>query len=249
MSALLALLPLLLAIAIGIGIGLLGGGHLSNLLGWRPAAWEVAAGAIAVAVVADAFPWRGVAPFVLSLGSTAALIYVAWMNRRVGGMIVVAVGLAMNLVPILVNGGMPVSADALVSAGTVTTAELPEVELTGPRHLATSDDLARQLGAVVPLPIGLVISAGDLVALLGLVLVTQAVLRRRQVRMGGPAPPSRKPRVTLDTYQEALNTLGEGPADNTHGISAEHVTAGASGNVRAVPLRPAGRCSRRPTAR
>lgn len=38
MSALLALIPVLVAIAIGIGIGLLGGGNLGNLLQWRPAA-------------------------------------------------------------------------------------------------------------------------------------------------------------------------------------------------------------------
>lgn len=239
MSALLALIPVLVAIAIGIGIGLLGGGNLGNLLQWRPAAWEVAA-AIAVQVLADAFSWSGVVPFILGLASVAALVYVAWMNRRVGGMVVVAIGLAMNLVPMLINGGTPVSAEALVSSGAVEQAQVASVQLTGPRHLADADDLLRPLGAVVPLPIGLVISFGDLVALLGVTLVTQAVLRRRQVRAGGPAPPARNPRVTLATYQEALETLGQGPADNRNGVEVEHVTLGSSGNVRPVPMRNAG---------
>lgn len=239
MSALLALIPVLVAIAIGIGIGLLGGGNLGNLLQWRPAAWEVAAGAIAVQVLADAFSWSGVVPFILGLASVAALVYVAWMNRRVGGMVVVAIGLAMNLVPMLINGGTPVSAEALVSSGAVEQAQVASVQLTGPRHLADADDLLRPLGAVVPLPIGLVISFGDLVALLGVTLVTQAVLRRRQVRAGGPAPPARNPRVTLATYQEALETLGQGPADNRNGVEVEHVTLGSSGNVRPVPMRNA----------
>ena len=239
MSALLALLPVLLAIFLGIVIGLIGGGNIGNLLQWRPAAWEVAAGAIAVQILADAFGWTGVFPFVLGLASVAALVYVAWMNRRVGGMVLVAVGLAMNLVPMLVNGGTPVSVDAMVSSGAMTRAEVGTVELTGPRHLASSDDLITSLGAVIPLPFGLVISFGDLIALAGVVLVTQAVLRRRQVRIGGPAPPKRSPRVTLATYQEALKTLGQGPADNAHGVEVEHVSMGSSGNVRPVPMRTA----------
>ncbi|MCB1028878.1 MAG: DUF5317 domain-containing protein, partial [Microthrixaceae bacterium] len=239
MSALLALLPVLAAIALGIGIGLLGGGNPGNLLQWRPAAWQVAAGAIALQVVADVFDWSGVIPFILSLASVAALLYVSWMNRRIGGMVLVAVGLAMNLVPMLINGGTPVSAAAMVSSGAIEESQVGSVELTGPRHLATSKDLVRPLGAVVPLPFGLVISFGDLVSLLGVTLVTQAVLRRRQVRAGGPAPPARNPSVTLSTYQEALQTLGEGPADNTYGVEAEHVTLGASGNVRPVPMRSA----------
>lgn len=239
MSALLALLPVLLAILLGIGIGLIGGGNIGNLLQWRPAAWEVAVGAIVVQVVADAFGWTGVFPFVLGLASVAALVYVAWMNRRVGGMVLVAVGLAMNLVPMLVNGGTPVSTDAMVSSGAMTKAEVGTVELTGPRHLATSEDLVTPLGAVIPLPFGLVISFGDLIALVGVTLVTQAILRRRQVRIGGPAPPKRSPRVTLATYQEALKTLGQGPADNTHGVEVEHVSMGSSGNVRPVPMRTA----------
>ena len=54
---------------------------------------------------------------IVLMGSYALLGSFAWVNRRLPAVWLVMIGLASNLVVIGVNGGMPVSAEALETAG------------------------------------------------------------------------------------------------------------------------------------
>lgn len=204
-----ALVPTLLAIGIGVGLGLLWGGRVSNLLEWVPPLWEALVGGIAVRVLLDLLPWSGFVPSTLAIASTAALLAFALVNVRIGGMVLVVAGLGLNLLVMIVNWGMPVSASALVSAGIVTEKQVGDVVLSGGREVADGAFLGF-LGDVIPLPWGQVISIGDVLVLVGIALVTASVLRRYEV--GRRTPSGRGGRGGPGEYRSALEALGRGPA-------------------------------------
>lgn len=207
---LVTLLPPAIAIAIGVLVGLAKGGAISNLTNWRPTSMEVAVSGVVAMIAADLIPTNSVLVFVLELAGIGALLFATWANRRVGGMVVIALGLLMNLLPTLMSGGTPVSQDALVSSGMLSKEQLKTHELTGPRHIEEDQDVLAFLGDTISLPGKVIVSIGDLFVWVGLGLVAQSLVRRRQVRLGGSRRPSQTPR----TYREALNTLGSGPAPN-----------------------------------
>ena len=94
--------------------------------------------------------------------SYAALLGFAWVNRRLPAMPVVMLGLALNALVVVANGGMPVSTQAARSAGSI--AGLPTTR-GGPQkhHLMTDQDVLRPLGDVIPIPkpVGALFSVGD----------------------------------------------------------------------------------------
>ena len=100
-------------------------------------------------------------------GSYALLVAFAMVNRRLPGAWLIMVGLAMNLAVVVPNGGMPVSAAAIHTAGAPASAQI-SVDLK--HHEMTDDDVLAFLGDVIPIPepIGIVLSAGDVVLYLGL---------------------------------------------------------------------------------
>ncbi|HKY17275.1 MAG TPA: DUF5317 family protein [Microthrixaceae bacterium] len=200
----LAVLPTVLAVVGGIALGLSGGGRFDNLLRWRPAAWQLGVGAIAVQLLFRLFPVSGWFAVLIDVCSTAALVAFAVLNVRIGGMIVIVVGLCMNLVPMVLNWGTPVSGDAMVSAGLVEEEDLARVELEGSRHLAEDETLG-WLGDVIPLPTGQVISLGDIVVLVGVALTLSSLLRGRRVgATRAPAPrPARRPTAPRPTPRTA----------------------------------------------
>jgi hypothetical protein len=83
----------------------------------------------------------------------------------------VAAGFALNMAAVIPNRGMPVSVAALRQVGGSERAfvVLPNLD----KHVASHGNLvARVLGDVVPIPVlGAVISAGDVVILVGVVMV------------------------------------------------------------------------------
>jgi hypothetical protein len=100
---------------------------------------------------------------VLLLGSYGLLLAFAWVNRRLPAAWLVIAGLAMNLLVIGVNGGMPVSASALEVAGA-----RPEELADGgtlKHHLMGPGDVLTPLADVIgiPEPVGAVVSVGDLI--------------------------------------------------------------------------------------
>jgi hypothetical protein len=225
-----ALLPTLLAIGIGVGLGLYWGGRLSNLIEWVPPLWEALVGGIVLTVIVDLVPWSGAVVTFLSIVATGALLAFAVVNIRIGGMVLVVAGLALDLFVTVINWGMPVSASALVSAGIVSEADVDDLVLTGGRTVSDGA-LLGFLGDVIPLPWGQVISIGDVLVLIGLALVVASVLRRYEV--GRPVSTSRYGRGSAGDYRSALDALGRGPAPRKGpGLHPLRMGSGGSGRRR-----------------
>lgn len=112
--------------------------------------------------------------------SIAALAVFAGANRNITGVAVIGVGLVLNLAAVVLDNGMPVRPEALVSADVVDADELADHEVDPPRHLETDSDRFGWLGAVVPVP-GLrqVVTFGDLMILVGLADAARDFGRRR----------------------------------------------------------------------
>lgn len=109
------------------------------------------------------------------------LLVLGWLvvNRSLPGLLIAAVGLAMNLAVISANGAMPVSADAVRAAG----GDELEIEEGAFKHQELDDDTRLGfLGDIIPLPALGVWSVGDLVLAAGL-----ALLAYKQTKWGGLA--------------------------------------------------------------
>ena len=175
-------------------VGLIAGGIRRGRLAWglraRPKLWGLAAAALAVTAVADAsgagggflgFELAGVpGPVLLALvGMGAGLAFVV-SNLTVGGMAVIGMGIAANLVPLVANRATPVRGEALVRARIVAAEDVDRAVLGGPREIADSGTVLEILGDVIPVPpLGLVVSFGDLIILVGLAAVIHNLMRRR----------------------------------------------------------------------
>lgn len=99
-------------------------------------------------------------------GSYSLLMAFALINRRLPGAWLVMVGLGMNLVVVVPNGGMPVSASAVHEAGGPTSAGIA-TDLK--HHEMSGGDALSFLGDVIPVPspIGIVLSPGDVLLYVG----------------------------------------------------------------------------------
>ena len=200
-----ALVPTLLAIGIGLGLGVHWGGQLSNLLDWRPPLWQALAGGVVLGILLDVAPFSGGFMAFLAMVSMGLVLAFAIINIRLGGMVLVAAGMGLNLFVTLINWGTPVSGSALEQAGVVDDAGVAGLALTGGRRLADGS-IFGFLGDAIPLPWGQVISIGDIAVLVGIALVTASVVRRYEVGGGGTGFGG--PR----DYRTALDALGRGPA-------------------------------------
>jgi hypothetical protein len=99
------------------------------------------------------------------------LIAIAWSNRRLPGMSVIALGLLLNALVVVLNQGMPVAEAAAIAAGLRERLSLPIGDFA--HVLATPGTWLPWLGDVVPLPgpswARFVPSAGDLLLYVGVV--------------------------------------------------------------------------------
>ena len=152
-------------IVIGLIAGLATGGSMRELTNTRFRHLEILIGGLLLQLAVTFLPW---APFeergylVILIASAAAA---AWMfvNRRLPGMALAAIGLALNVIVIALNGGMPVSERAIELAGA------PEFEAEGEHLLLGPSTRLPWLTDVVPIPVaGSVLSPGDLLLALGL---------------------------------------------------------------------------------
>lgn len=162
----------------------LAGGRLAALAELRlRAAWAVLTAVGLQVGIVTLFPGGSPALHSVVHVATYALAAVfVWANRRVPGMVVVALGGAANLAAISANGGvMPAWPTALRIAG---------LQQGAGYHNSTAVSGARLqfLGDVIPLPgpwpIGNVLSVGDLLIFAGLL-----VLLHRSCRTPRPASP------------------------------------------------------------
>ena len=85
-----------------------------------------------------------------------------------GARLLILIGLALNLMVITANRGMPVSEQAIRVAGTTGESSLTGIEGTK-HHLMTSDDVLTPLADVIPIPppFGVIISVGDVFLYVG----------------------------------------------------------------------------------
>jgi hypothetical protein len=151
------------------------GGHLRRLadikLRWVPLA--VAALAVQVFVITI---WPAM-PHPIAVGAHLAsylmLAAVVWINRGVPGMVVIALGAGANALAIAVNDGtLPASAHALREAGIKPRVGFQNSGVLTHPHLAWLGDTM-----VTPswLPLRNMLSVGDLVLLLGAVILVMRV--------------------------------------------------------------------------
>lgn len=163
------------ALVFGLVLAVVARGSLGRILD-TSVRWSTALfGAFALQIVTGL--WRpGHRPAVtLFVASFALLGAFCLANLRLRGMGVVAVGVLMNGVVVLVNGGMPVRLPADAGAGSRA-----ELRRSATHHLETDDDRLAWLGDIVPVPgrDNLLVSFGDLVLAAGVINVLFRASRR-----------------------------------------------------------------------
>jgi uncharacterized protein DUF5317 len=169
---------ILLVIAAALIVGLLTGGSFryfpSIPLGW----WSLAIGG----VVLQFIPLTGDAGFWALAGSFVLLFAFALLNIRAPGFILIFCGLLLNAIVIFANHGMPVAREALIRSGQEST--LADLRENGgsKHHLADEDTVLLVLGdsIVIPKPIGVAISVGDLCVYLGVAWCFVASIHPRE---------------------------------------------------------------------
>jgi Family of unknown function (DUF5317) len=170
-----------------LALGLVLGGRLGNLAELRLRASWLFFVAIALQIVAFPFaflPWRmdaGVASL-LWLTSYGCLIVAAFVNRRITGVPIVALGMCMNVAAIVANGGtMPVSPSAMHDAGRAAVTQANSTVVADP-HL---EWLVDRWAAPEWIPLANVFSIGDLVIAAGAVVIVLYAMGVRMPRLVG----------------------------------------------------------------
>jgi hypothetical protein len=126
--------------------------------------------------------------------SYVLLIAFAALNIRLAGVPLIVAGLALNLLVIASNGGMPVSREALESSGQGDVLQELIDEGAAKHHLLTDDDVLTPLADVIPVggPIKQVVSLGDVFVYAGVVWLIVAVMRGRIPQTSRPGPRSKR---------------------------------------------------------
>lgn len=173
------LLYVLPALVVGVALGLATGGRLSNL-SLQSLRW-VALLVVGVLLQAVSGVGGSVAAPVL-IASDAALVVFALANVRRPGMVLVAAGIALNLLPIAADGGMPVSPPAVVASGQASAARVARMHVSGKHHFRRPGDRFTELSDTIAIrPLRTVVSPGDIVLSVGMAAVIAGLLRRRDV--------------------------------------------------------------------
>ena len=171
----------LLPIALALPIALLCGGRLDRISSLRLRGLWLFFLAFGIQVVAFPFaflPWTTGedAAKVLWLVSYGCLLVAAVLNRRILGAQVVALGMALNLVAILANGGrMPATPEAMEAAGLSFAAKHNSVAAAEPNVPWLVDRFA----APDWVPLTNVLSVGDVVIAVGAVMLVFAATGAR----------------------------------------------------------------------
>jgi hypothetical protein len=173
---------LLAVVLVSIYLGYLFGGRLKRLESLRPRWWGLVIAGLAIQFVPLPEGTAGtdlvVRTAVLAL-SYALLVTFAFVNIRMPGIGLVLIGLVCNLTVIVVNGGMPASAAALINSGQRDVLVSLRNEGADKHHLLTNEDQLTFLADViaVPQPIGQAMSIGDVFVYAGLVWLVIATMR------------------------------------------------------------------------
>ena len=179
-----------LAVAAGVVLGYLRRGRLRGLgeLRFRGFAWVAVALGMQVALPFAPPGWRG-RLILLSYCFTGAWFVLNTGQRPVAlrcGLLAIAAGWSLNLVPIALNGAMPVSTGAIRELSPDRGAQL-RVDIR--KHVvAHRGTRLACLGDVIPVvPLRSVVSVGDLFIGMGLAItVASAMAGRGRPRVDGP---------------------------------------------------------------
>jgi hypothetical protein len=183
-------------VAIGLLLGWGFGGGIRNLAQIEVRMWWLVPLALGVQLVPIPRAESGALsylPFVLLLLSFVLIGAVVVMNWQLRGFPAILIGVVLNLIPIVVNQGMPVSGAAVIESGG-SLADVPR-ELGAKHHLETSRDQVTFLADVIPVrtPFRVVVSVGDLVMWAGAGWFVTAAMLGRPRREPRPArPPARR---------------------------------------------------------
>ncbi len=186
---------LVVAVIAGISVALIRGGSLRALadmqfrLGW------LALLALLVQMYVIYYPpetsqMERTFHAALMMGSYAVLIVLVLINRRMPAMPIIGLGLLLNLIVMASNGGfMPVTREAVLTAGTRTAAELPAEgsRLSRSKDILLPADKTRLwiLSDVITasgMPMARVYSPGDLLVAGGAFLLLQIVMMTGRTR-------------------------------------------------------------------
>lgn len=169
--------PVLITLVLAVGIGLISGGRLSGLSAMR---FRLGPAALAGLLLQFLVP-PGIWQDVLLIASFILLSAFAVVNLKVAGFSLILAGILMNFLVIAVNHGMPVPRWSLERSDQIQELNFLIKEGGAKHHLATEDDTLLFLADVLPLPspIRQSVSAGDVVAYVGVAYVIIAGMRRR----------------------------------------------------------------------
>lgn len=188
-----------IGLAIAMAVPLVSGGSYTQL--FRSTSWRwrwLLGAAVALQIAVDRIDMPFRIGFGLVVASYVLLIGFCTGNAINRGMAVVAIGIALNLLVIVVNSGMPVRIPPDWSPR--------DVPVTPKHHPQDGRDHLTALGDIIILrAIDSAISFGDLILVVGLCDVTfQGSRRPRRHRRGRASTPSSpKPAVTIDLTAQA----------------------------------------------
>jgi hypothetical protein len=206
---------LLAVVVLSLWLGYLLGGRLHHLEALRPRWWGLVLLGLAIQFVPLPEGVAGtdlvIRNAVLAL-SYSLLIVFGLVNVRMPGMFLVVVGLACNMTVIVVNGGMPASAQALIDSGQEDVLASLRDQGADKHHLLTDDDQLTFLADViaVPQPIGQAVSVGDILVYAGLTWLIVAAMRgwTPSARPAGSGPRRGKHRRGATREPEPLPDFG-----------------------------------------
>ena len=185
------LLASIVVIGLLLGWGL--GGRIRNLAELEVRLWWLVPLALAMQSVSIPRAAQGpgrYAPFAVLLFSFALIGLVMGLNSGLRGFPTILLGVILNVIPIAINQGMPVSGPAVIASG--GSIEAVPRELGDKHHLLRPEDRLTALADVIAVrpPFQAVVSAGDLVMWVGAAwFLTAAMLGRpRRERPPHPVP-------------------------------------------------------------
>jgi hypothetical protein len=154
-------------LVVGVIVGFATSGSLRNFPSIALRSWWFAVAGIALQFVNP----PGALGHLAVAASFALLLVFAVLNIDRPGLLLFAVGVSLNALVVIANGGMPITRDAVVRSDQGGTLPALAAGVGGAKHhLANDDSVLLVLGDVtgVPAPIAAAVSVGDLVLYAGI---------------------------------------------------------------------------------
>jgi hypothetical protein len=170
----------IVALVLGLSLGLATGGSLTNLQGVRihGEAWILALFAVQALARGVLLPWLGALGIAIWASCTIILLVLVSREFARPGMGVAALGMGLNALVILLNGGMPVVPPSVFTAAETRAAVAGS---SGFYVLADSRTMLALLGDVLPAGNGLA-SIGDVLLAVGITVFIVHSMQEWQVR-------------------------------------------------------------------